>query len=72
MTIPRLELSAAALAVQVDLAVRHDMEFKVTVLFLDECERTLVVLRYINNTDRRFQTYVANRLAITHGGSQPA
>lgn len=32
----------------------------------------MIVLQYIKNMTKRFQTFIANRVAIIHDGSQPA
>ena len=70
MTIPRLELSAAALAVKVDAMLRRELELQVTdsVFWTD----SMIVLQYICSTSRRFQTFVANRVALIHDGSDPS
>eukprot|EP00112_Aurelia_sp_Birch-Aquarium-sp1_P003366 Seg1376.1 transcript_id=Seg1376.1/GoldUCD/mRNA.D3Y31 product="Solute carrier family 35 member F5" protein_id=Seg1376.1/GoldUCD/D3Y31 len=69
MTIPRLELSAATVAVKLDQKIRKelDCEIKKSIFWTD----SQAVLRYIYNENRRFQTFVANRLAIIHEGSDP-
>ena len=67
MTIPRLELAAAALAVKVDGALQRELDLKLekSVFWTD----STIVLCYINNASKRFLTYVANRVAVIHGGS---
>ena len=67
MTIPRLELAAAALAVNVDGALQRELDLKLekSVFWTD----STIVLCYINNASKHFQTYVANRVAVIHGGS---
>ena len=69
ITIPRLELSAAALAVKLNrmIQVELDMVIDKTVFWTDSTS----VLKFINNTSRRFHTFVANRLSIIHDGSTP-
>jgi ribonuclease HI len=59
-TIPRLELCAAVLAVEVTEAVVQnlDMEFDAIKLYSD----SKVVLGYIHNQTRRFFVYVENRV----------
>ena len=58
LTIPRLELSAATLAVKVDQAIQNEMDLKVndTVFWTDSTS----VLKYIRNRTLRFHTFVAN------------
>jgi hypothetical protein len=70
MTIPRLELSAAVVAVRMDSMLRRELR-------LDLGESTFwtdstIVLQYIKNTTRRFQTFVANRVGVIHDGSSPS
>ncbi|XP_068691617.1 uncharacterized protein [Montipora foliosa] len=70
MTIPRLELSAAVVAVKLDRTLREEMEIKIdrSVFWSD----STAVLQYIKNEDKRFHTFVANRLAVIHDGSKPS
>ena len=67
MTIPRLELAAATLAVKVDGALQRELDLilEKSVFWTD----STIVLCYINNASKRFLTYVANRVAVIHGGS---
>ena len=61
ITIPCLELTAAVLAVRVDQALRAELE-----LPLDQSTfwtDSTAVLKYIKNEDKRFQTFVANRVS---------
>ncbi|KAL0151450.1 hypothetical protein M9458_053236 [Cirrhinus mrigala] len=69
MTVPRLELAAATLAVKVDRMLRKElhMELKDSTFWTD----STVVLKYIHNQTKRFHTYVANRIAVIHNLSQP-
>lgn len=73
MTIPRLELSAAVLAVKVDSLIEQELKLqcKESIFWCD----SMIVLQYIKNMTKRFQkkkkTSVANRVAIIHDGSQP-
>ncbi|XP_073766183.1 uncharacterized protein isoform X2 [Danio rerio] len=59
-TIPRLELSAAVVAVRVSDMLKKELDIK----DLQECFwiDSKVVLGYINNDARRFQVFVANRV----------
>lgn len=70
VTIPRLELCAAALAVRIDQFVRTEMDFipHSSWFWTD----SMIVLAYINNVDKRFKTFVANRIAVIHSGSSPS
>ena len=52
VTIPRLELQAAVLAVQMDNAIRMELDIRRVVFWTD----SMIVLNYISNETRRFQT----------------
>ena len=64
MTVPRLELSAAVLAVQLDKSVREELDVPITqsTYWSD----STCVLQYIRNQSKRFHTFVANRLSVIH------
>jgi len=66
VTIPRLELCAATIAVKLARLVRQELELTIdrTVFWTDSTS----VLQYIMNTSCRFETFVANRLAIILDG----
>ncbi|XP_077969271.1 uncharacterized protein LOC144423001 [Styela clava] len=67
VSIPRLELTAAALAVKLDLFLRRELDFEeIESMFWTD---STSVLLSINNTSRRFPTFVANRLAKIEEGS---
>ena len=69
MTVPRLELSAAVLAVQLDLIVREELEIPISQsTFWSD---STCVLQYIRNQSKRFHTFVANRLSVIHENSAP-
>ncbi|KAK3710896.1 hypothetical protein QZH41_016322 [Actinostola sp. cb2023] len=61
MTIPRMELSAAVLATRLDRMIQQ--EFTITIDSSTFWTDSTCVLRYIENKDKRFQTFVANRVA---------
>jgi len=66
-SIPRLELTAAVLTVQLDQLVRWE-------LFLEKCESffctdSTAVLQTLRNTSKRFPVFVANRLSKIENGS---
>ncbi|XP_072178274.1 uncharacterized protein [Diadema setosum] len=69
VTIPRLELMAATLAVRVDSMLRRELDFnlKESVFWSD----STIVLQYIKNVEKRFHTFVGNRIAVIHEGSEP-
>ena len=61
VTIPRLELQAALLAARVDLTVRSELRLDLapSTFWVD----SEIVLCYLSNSSRRFQTFVANRVS---------
>lgn len=61
MTIPRLELTAATLAVKVDVLLRKELQLPLSdsKFWTD----STAVLKYIANENIRFKTFVANRVA---------
>lgn len=70
VTVPRLELAAAVLAVRLRrlLTRELDIEFDTVHMWTD----SMVVLSYVRNRTTRFKTYVANRLSYIHDGSNVA
>lgn len=68
MTTPRMELTAAVLAVRMDrmLSEEMHMELERSLFWTD----SMTVLRYIRNENRRFQTFVANRLNVIRSTSE--
>ncbi|XP_071951906.1 uncharacterized protein [Antedon mediterranea] len=70
VTIPRLELNAATVAVRLDALLKEELQIEVepSVFWTD----STAVLGYINNTTARYQTFVANRLATIHERSVPS
>ena len=68
-TIPRLELCAAVLAVELFELVREEIDIELdTVTFYSDSR---VVMGYITNETRRFYTYVSNRVARIRQSSEP-
>ena len=64
MTIPRLELAAAVVAVKLSHFLRHELEYNLDrVTYWTD---STTVLHYIANTTTRYQTFVANRLKVIH------
>ncbi|XP_062587767.1 uncharacterized protein LOC134249430 [Saccostrea cucullata] len=68
-TIPRLELCAAVLAVEVGEMVSQHLGLELSDIRYYSDSR--VVLGYLQNTSRRFYIYVSNRVARIHRSSQP-
>ena len=61
ITIPRLELLAAALSVKVDVTLRRELDLclKESVFWTD----SRIVLSYISDSSKRYQMFVANKLS---------
>ena len=61
ITIPRLELTAAVLAVRVDQMLRAELQLPLepSTFWTDSTS----VLKYIKNEDKRFHTFIANRVS---------
>lgn len=70
VTIPRLELTAAVLSTKVDVLLKSELDFKLeaSVFWTDSTS----VLKYLNNEDRRFTTFVANKVSIIRETSEPS
>ena len=68
VSVPRLELVAAVLAVRLRRLLLRELDtvFHEVRMWTD----SMVVLSYIRNRTTRFKTFVANRLGYIHGGSQ--
>ncbi|XP_042230077.1 uncharacterized protein LOC121871731 [Homarus americanus] len=62
LTIPRLELCAAVLAVNADRTIRREMTMTIHESYF--WTDSMLVLQYITNSSRQFQTFVANRIAV--------
>ncbi|XP_052431710.1 uncharacterized protein LOC127972320 [Carassius gibelio] len=62
ITIPRLELTAATIAVKVDKILRQELQIPLqqSVFWTD----STTVLSYIGNDSARFKTFVANRISL--------
>ena len=69
ISIPRLELSAATVAVRLDKMIKQELELSMdeSVFWTDSTS----VLKYIANSNTRFHTFVANRVSQILDGSTP-
>ena len=60
VTIPRLELTAALVSVKISDVLRQELEYdQITEVFWTDSR---VVIGYVSNDARRFQTFVANQV----------
>lgn len=68
VTIPRLELTAAVLAIRVDLMLKAELRLQLqqSIFWTDSTS----VLKYIKNEDKRFHTFVANRVSTIRGATK--
>jgi hypothetical protein len=64
LSIPRLELMAAVLAVEVDRVLRRELDVNIEQSYY--WTDSMIVLKCIMNENKRFQTFVANRLSKIH------
>jgi hypothetical protein len=60
VTIPRLELAAAAVLVRMNSQIQRELQLEIDDTYFWTDSQT--VIKYINNDTARFQTYVANRV----------
>lgn len=69
-TIPRLELTAAAVAVKMDRLMRKElhMQLEESVFWCD----STTVLKYIASENLRFKTFVANRVSLIRDNTEPS
>ncbi|XP_051784521.1 uncharacterized protein LOC114652826 [Erpetoichthys calabaricus] len=70
VTIPRLELTAAVVAVKMDKMFKQELKIplKESIFWTD----STTVLRYIANENARYKTFVANRIAVIREHTQPS
>ena len=69
LTLPRLKLSAAVIAVKLAHTVRRETEYVINRFVF--WTGTSVVLRYIKNTSSRYMFFAANRLELIHTLNTP-
>ncbi|XP_064625908.1 uncharacterized protein LOC135486743 [Lineus longissimus] len=70
MTIPRVELTAAVVAVKLDKMLRRELDIGIAESYF--WTDSMLVLRNIQSTDRRFHTFVANRVAAIQSETMPS
>jgi len=69
LTIPRLELSSAVMAIQNDIVLRRELQIDISDsrFYTD----SMITLYYINNEHKPLKTFVANRVATIRNNSSP-
>ena len=69
ITIPRLEIAAAATATKVSSMIQRGLDLPIDEdIYWTDSTRAL---GYITNEDRRFKTFVANKISVIHENSHP-
>lgn len=68
-TIPRMELAAAVMAVNIDKMLKRELQLELqeSVFWTD----STTVLKYIESNTLCFKTFVANRIAIIRESTKP-
>lgn len=70
VSVPRLELQAATIAVRVHSMILKEIDWNISSTFFWTDSK--ITLQYINNESRRFKTYVVNRVSEIRDVSQPS
>ncbi|XP_071493377.1 uncharacterized protein [Diadema antillarum] len=70
ISIPRMELTAATVAVRINRLVKEELGVHVPVDDTYFWTDSMTVLRYIRSETARFKTFVANRIAVIKDGSR--
>lgn len=70
ITVPRMELTAAVIAVKVDILLKQELENPLgeSVFWTD----SLTVLRYVENDASRFKAFVTNSVALIREATSPS
>jgi hypothetical protein len=70
LTIPKLELQGAVMSVRLAETLQNELDLKISrVLFWTDA---LTVLRYIQNEEKRWKIFIANRIAEIRESTEPA
>ena len=70
LTILRMELSAAVVATKLEKITQKELTLQIDESFF--WTDSTCVLCYVENEDKRFQTFVANRIATIHNVTSPS
>lgn len=71
VTVPKFELTAATLLVQMNKLIEKELRGRQQIDSVTFWSDSVIVLRYIFNETKKFVTFVANRVAIIREGSNP-
>lgn len=72
VTVQKLELTAATLAIKINRVVMKELEGQMKIDSVTYWTDSTIVLKYIANDVRRFVTFVANRVAVLREESEPS
>ena len=72
ISVPKLELTAATLLIKMNELIRRELNGHIGINRVTFWTDPAIVLRYILNENRRFVTFVANRVAVIREGSSPS
>ncbi|XP_015754719.1 PREDICTED: uncharacterized protein LOC107334302 [Acropora digitifera] len=72
VTVPKLELAVATLATRINKVVTKELEERLTIDSVTYWTDSMIVLKYIANENRRFVTFVANRVTVIRQESEPS
>jgi len=64
VTVPKLELTAATLATQINKVVTKKLGGKLMIDSVTHWTDSMIVLRFLANEKQRFATFVANQVAV--------
>ena len=71
VSVPKLELTAATLLIKMNEVIKRELEGRIEINSVTFWTDSLIVLRYIFNENRRFVTFIANRVALIREESRP-
>ena len=72
VSVPKLELTAAALLIKMNVPIRIELNGRIEIDSVAFWTDSVIVLRYILNESKRFVTFIANRVAVIREGSSPS
>ncbi len=72
ISVPKMELTAATLLIEMDKLIMRELEGRIKIHSVTFCTDSMIVLRYIFNETKKFVTFVANRVSVIRKGSRPS